>query len=63
MALNIFQLLKAYDYSNQALEKFDCSSLFNKKLINNNALPFYHFAKIKSKTFSACLLIFLLRFD
>jgi rhodanese-related sulfurtransferase len=35
MALNIFQLLKAYDYSNQALENFDCSSLFNKKLINN----------------------------
>jgi len=35
MALNIFQLLKAYDYSNQALEKFDCFSLFNKKLNNN----------------------------
>ena len=35
MSLNIFQLLRSYDYSNQELEKFDCSSLFNKKLINN----------------------------
>ena len=35
MALNIFQLLRAYDYSNQELDKFDCSILYNKKLINN----------------------------
>lgn len=35
MSLNIFQLLRSYDYSNQELENFDCSSLFNKKLINN----------------------------
>lgn len=36
MNLDIFKLLRAHDYSNKALETFDCSTLFNIKDANND---------------------------